>query len=116
MKMNREDALTLREMSVDLIKSVPLDDEDMLRDLYNQIDKVVCHRQRARGRNSSVIASRIIEKRGQMVTTAEAAAILGLSEYTVRKYCREGRIPARIIGSSYRISVDVLEQIQKEGI
>jgi hypothetical protein len=55
-------------------------------------------------------------------TTEEVAGIVGKSEYTVREWCRLGRMRAQKKGSgrgkyqSWVVSHDELERFQKEGL
>jgi DNA-directed RNA polymerase specialized sigma24 family protein len=55
-------------------------------------------------------------------TTAEAAQLLGKAEFTVREWCRRGRVRAEKQGSgrgkyqSWVISHDELRRIQREGL
>lgn len=43
-----------------------------------------------------------------VLTTEQAAALLGLSPYTVREFAREGKIPGRKVGQTWRFSRDGL--------
>jgi excisionase family DNA binding protein len=45
-----------------------------------------------------------------LMSAQEAAAITGLHIETVRRYLREGRIPARRIGRMYLIDAKVLQR------
>jgi transposase len=55
-------------------------------------------------------------------TTAEAAAMLGKAEFTVREWCRQGRIHAEKRGSgrgkyqSWVVSHAELQRYQREGL
>jgi hypothetical protein len=55
-------------------------------------------------------------------STEEAAELLGLAEFTVRNYCRLGRIAGEKKGSgrgkyqSWAISHDELERVRREGL
>jgi excisionase family DNA binding protein len=55
-------------------------------------------------------------------TTEEIAALVGKSEYTVREWCRQGRIRAQKKGSgrgkyqSWVVGHEELERFQKEGL
>lgn len=45
----------------------------------------------------------------EFLTTQQAAELLSVSEVTIRKEARLGRLPARKVGRSWRISRSVLE-------
>src|SRR5487761_1657783 len=47
-----------------------------------------------------------------LVTTNEAAEILGLSYYTVYEYIKEGRLPAELVGGNYMLSRKAAEQFK----
>jgi len=47
-----------------------------------------------------------------LVTTNEAAEILGLSYYTVYEYIKEGRLPAELVGGNYMLSRKAVEQFK----
>lgn len=57
-----------------------------------------------------------------LYTTAEAAKILGRSEFTVREWCRHGRVNAvkrecgRGRSREWAISADEMARIQNEGL
>ena len=44
----------------------------------------------------------------QVLSTAEAAALLGISQLTVGRLIRERGLPARLCGNNYRISLPAL--------
>jgi excisionase family DNA binding protein len=44
------------------------------------------------------------------LTPKELAALAGMHPKTIRQWCREGRIPARRIGGTWRIKPDVLAE------
>ena len=46
---------------------------------------------------------------GELFTTAEAAAATGVHETSIRRWCRNGRIPgARFVGNQWRVTADGL--------
>lgn len=47
----------------------------------------------------------------EFLTTRQVAELLKLSEATVRKWCREGRLPAVKLGKSYRIRRSDLDRL-----
>jgi excisionase family DNA binding protein len=47
-----------------------------------------------------------------LVTTNEAAEILGLSYYTVYEYIKEGRLSAELVGGNYMLSRREVEQFK----
>jgi hypothetical protein len=55
-------------------------------------------------------------------TTDEAAAVLGKAEFTVREWCRNGRVNAKKKGSGrgkhqgWAIAHEELQRIQREGL
>lgn len=55
------------------------------------------------------------EKQSAFVSTAAAAETLGISPATVRKMCREGKIPHLAAGRVIRISSGVLAKIVESG-
>lgn len=46
-------------------------------------------------------------------TTVEVARMLGCSEETVQRYCREGRLKAEMVGGSYLIERKQLAGFQR---
>lgn len=50
-------------------------------------------------------------------TTAELAAIVGKAEYTVREWCRQGRVQADKVlnGRGWRVSHDEVTRIRNHG-
>jgi hypothetical protein len=62
------------------------------------------------------------QARRDWYTTAEVAAVLGKAEFTVREWCRLGRIHAEKKGSgrgkyqSWVVSHGELERVQREGL
>lgn len=44
----------------------------------------------------------------EILTAKEAAELLRISEYTLRKYAKKGRIPAHKIGNQWRFSREEL--------
>lgn len=53
------------------------------------------------------------EKQGRtdlppVLTTEQAAELLGLSPFTIREYARTGKIPAKKVGKAWRFSRDAL--------
>lgn len=50
---------------------------------------------------------------GHMITTSEAAAILGLEGSTVRRLCQTGKLPARRTGHTWLISRADLEDFRR---
>ncbi|MDI6814291.1 MAG: helix-turn-helix domain-containing protein [Desulfitobacteriaceae bacterium] len=44
----------------------------------------------------------------EILTAKEAAALLRISEYTLRQYAKKGKVPARKIGNQWRFSKDEL--------
>lgn len=45
----------------------------------------------------------------KMLTVFQVAEILGFSAWTIRKWCRSGKIPARSIGGEWRIHPNTVE-------
>ena len=45
-----------------------------------------------------------IEALPEFITTAQAAKIIGWSHVHTQKMCREGKIPASMVGGEWRIS------------
>lgn len=45
-----------------------------------------------------------IEALPEFITTAQAAQIIGWSHVHTQKMCREGKIPASMVGGEWRIS------------
>lgn len=52
----------------------------------------------------------------QVYTPAQAATYLQVSERTVRRACKEGRLPAGRIGRMWRISRRALDDFLKNGL
>ena len=50
----------------------------------------------------------------EMLTTSEAAAYLKTTQYTVWKWCKEGRLPAFQIGRHWRIRRTSLDELIME--
>jgi len=48
----------------------------------------------------------------EMLTTAEAAELLRVSEFTIRRWCASGRLPAIKLGRDWRISRTRLDRKQ----
>ena len=48
---------------------------------------------------------------GQLLTTKELAKYLKLTEVTVYKYVKEGKIPARRIGSRWRFDKNQIDEL-----
>ncbi len=44
------------------------------------------------------------EERREVLDVGEAADLLGITEYTVRKFAREGKLPGRKIGREWRFT------------
>jgi len=44
------------------------------------------------------------EERREVLDVAEAADLLGITEYTLRKFAREGKLPCRKIGREWRFT------------
>jgi len=49
-------------------------------------------------------------------TTAEVAALLGLAEETIRRYCRRGVIRSVHVGRKHHISHAEIERLQESGL
>lgn len=58
---------------------------------------------------------RVFERAPAVMDTAEAATLLGLSQGTVKRYCREGRLPSSKPGGKYLISKEALRQYLNVG-
>jgi PTS system nitrogen regulatory IIA component len=50
---------------------------------------------------------------GQVLTTQELAKYLKLTEVTIYKYAKEGKIPGRRIGSRWRFDKDQIDGVLK---
>lgn len=50
----------------------------------------------------------------EVLTTGEAAAYLKTSQYTVWRWCKEGRLPAFQIGREWRIRKSKLDELIRE--
>lgn len=67
-----------------------------------------------------LVTAKVVAK--EFYTTAEAAGVLGKRPYTVREWCRQGRVNAiktycgRGEGEEWRIPHDELTRIQNEGL
>lgn len=48
---------------------------------------------------------------GQILTAKEVAKYLNLTEITIYKYDKEGKIPARRIGSRWRFDKDKIDEL-----
>jgi PTS system nitrogen regulatory IIA component len=48
---------------------------------------------------------------GQILTAKEVAKFLKLTEVTIYKYAKEGKIPARRIGSRWRFDKDKIDEL-----
>ncbi len=46
----------------------------------------------------------MLKERREVLNVEEAADLLGLPEHTVRRFAREGKLPARKIGKEWRYS------------
>ena len=44
------------------------------------------------------------EEHREVLDVAEAADLLGITEYTLRKFAREGKLPCRKIGREWRFT------------
>lgn len=53
----------------------------------------------------SLISERILERQG-FLSTEDLAFLLDTNEWTVAKWCREGKVPARKIASVWHIGLD----------
>ena len=51
----------------------------------------------------------------QILTTKELAEYLKLTEVTIYKYVKEGKIPARRIGSRWRFDKDQIDELLRKG-
>lgn len=51
---------------------------------------------------------------GRTYTTTETATVLGLLPKTVAKYCKEGRIAARMRGRDWEITQEALDDFQRK--
>lgn len=51
-----------------------------------------------------------------LMTTGEASALLDIPEDSVRRKCREGKLPAVRIGTLYRIDRDALKAMLTGGV
>jgi len=49
----------------------------------------------------------------ELLTTDEAAAYLRVSQYTVWRWCKEGRLPAFQIGREWRIRKTRLDEMNR---
>lgn len=52
----------------------------------------------------------------QLVTIAEAATLLGLSVYTVRRRLRDGSLPAKRLGRSVRVDLSAMNRAPESEI
>jgi excisionase family DNA binding protein len=50
---------------------------------------------------------------GQILTTKELAEYLKLTEVTINKYAREGKIPALRVGGRWRFDKDKVDELLK---
>ena len=48
---------------------------------------------------------------GQLLTVKELSKYLNLTEVTVYKYVKEGKIPAHKVGSRWRINKDKIDEL-----
>jgi len=51
---------------------------------------------------------------GKLMDVADAATYFGLTEYTVRKMAKEGRIPAAKLGRAYRFRKEDIDNYIKQ--
>ena len=51
---------------------------------------------------------------GKLMDVADAATYFGLTEYTVRKMAKEGRIPAAKLGRAYRFRKEDIDSYIKQ--
>lgn len=95
-------------------------DTDVLAILLNRTDEVL---ERLAKLEAAVIASGAEQEKAQdWYSTAAAAKFLGLAEFTVRNYCRLGRIRGAKKGSgrgkyqSWVVSHAEIERVRREGL
>ena len=60
-----------------------------------------------------VRVSRLVKRMDKKFTAPEAAKMLGLSHYTVRQYCWNGRIKAEKFGTVFAISQESIDAFKK---
>ena len=101
-------AEVLRNELLEKVATIP-DDSETLAAVLEAVDQALAG-YRARQQRSKVTA------REQLYTTADIAEMFDLSEQTVRKWCREGRIPAKVFGRGYRISRETVDAMKADGI
>ena len=97
--------------------------EQFQLDVYGEVAAVMSVGAERLGRiEASVQAILDRETRKDWYTTEEVGKILGKSEYTVREWCRQGRIKGEKKGSgrgkyqSWVVSHDELLRVQREGL
>ena len=52
---------------------------------------------------------------GQILTTKELAEYLKLTEVTIYKYAKEGKIPGFKVGSRWRFDKDQIDELLRKG-
>jgi hypothetical protein len=90
-----------------------------LAEMLRRLDEIVLRQDEIQTSLALLVSQRAVK---DWYDTAEAAELLGKAEFTVREWCREGRVHAEKKGSgrgkhqAWVISHQELQRIQREGL